>query len=215
MRSAAGCSACVLTGLAVELALIPIALYHFHRPASTARSPTSSPFRSPPSSSCRSRRSPCCSTWRARRALLVAGRRGDRPSPRSPMRVAAAPGRGGDAADHAARRVRADGRRRACGWPVAHALAAPGARSGRRRRARGAVDAGARPAGHRPLERHQHAEAQHHRHHRRAAEADQGQGDADHRRQAHHHHQVDRDVEEDGRRQAGRGELREAVGAER
>jgi competence protein ComEC len=32
-------------GLVIELALMPIGLFHFHRAASTARRPTSSPFR--------------------------------------------------------------------------------------------------------------------------------------------------------------------------
>ena len=72
----------------------------------------------------------------------------------------------------------------------------------------------ARPRGRRRFcrsMRHQDAEAQQHRHLRRAAKADQRQRDADHRRQPHHHRQVDRDVEEDRRRQPRRGQLGEAA----
>ncbi|GLR48013.1 hypothetical protein GCM10007925_17260 [Sphingomonas astaxanthinifaciens DSM 22298] len=52
----------VATGLAIEFALMPFALYHFHKTASTGSAPISSPSRSPPSSSCRSRRSRSFST---------------------------------------------------------------------------------------------------------------------------------------------------------
>ena len=45
MRLLRGMASLLLTGLAVEIALIPFALYHFHRAGFTASSPTSSPSR--------------------------------------------------------------------------------------------------------------------------------------------------------------------------
>ena len=130
----------VLTGLAVELALIPIALWHFHQAglygalANIVAIPLTTfvimplealallfdlaglgaPF-----------------WWLAGAALdLLLGAR-----PRHRRRA----GRGGAAADPAGGRLRADGRRRPVARPVADALAALGPRAGRRRRRRGAA----------------------------------------------------------------------------
>lgn len=58
-RTGRALAAIVLTGLAVELALMPFALFHFHRAGLYGVGATSSPYRSRPSSSCRSKLEPC------------------------------------------------------------------------------------------------------------------------------------------------------------
>ena len=150
-RSRAGCcSRLLLTGLAVEIALTPIALFHFHQAglygalANVVAIPLTTfvimplealallfdlvglgaPF-----------------WWLTGQALSLPALA--RPRRRSGAR------RGRAAAGHAARRLRADVGGRPVDLPVADELAALGRASGRGRRALGARHAGARPDRHR------------------------------------------------------------------
>ena len=56
------------------------------------------------------------------------------------------------------------------------------------------------------VDRHDDAKADHHGHHSRPPEREERERDADDGGEAHHHRDVDGDIEEDGHRQAGRGE---------